>query len=431
MKHLRPIIVMIFFVSSGIIYAQDAIDLSLSRAFAMGLTNRYDAQANKLNIDLANNAVKRSQKEWLPDINVSIDIKYNTQLQTSVIGGFGEIKMGTKNYTGFSLDLTQSIYKPGLNTDIKIAQNAALLEQEKRRENDILIKQSIAKVYLNVILRKVQWNIATEASGRNSEFSAIAEKKFKLGVLLENDYLKSTLYCKNAELSEVKAKHNYDLAMMQLKYQLNIKNSTIIILTDSIENFKKENTNTLSGNYERTELKQLELQYSSNELYFKKCNYYFLPTVSFVANYTTEFQAENYHYSRNGWSPFNYVGIKLNMPIYTGNLKNVNTKTEYRIKMAQTELNIKQKQQEINTEILQYKTELDNAENAIEMSKNNLELAKKVHQSQLNAFQLGTATYSSILDAENSLTTSDQNYIEAVYSYLLSKINYEKVIGKL
>ena len=218
---------------------------------------------------------------------------------------------------------------------------------------------------------------------------------------------------------------------MPLKYQLNIKNSTIIILTDSIENFKKENTNTLSGNYERTELKQLELQYSSNELYFKKCNYYFLPTVSFVANYTTEFQAENYHYSRNGWSPFNYVGIKLNMPIYTGNLKNVNTKTEYRIKMAQTELNIKQKQQEINTEILQYKTELDNAENAIEMSKNNLELAKKVHQSQLNAFQLGTATYSSILDAENSLTTSDQNYIEAVYSYLLSKINYEKVIGKL
>ena len=71
------------------------------------LKNRFDAQANKINVDLANNTVEKSKKEWLPDINATGDIRYNTQLQTMVFpDGFGNgvntvIAMGTKNNTLF------------------------------------------------------------------------------------------------------------------------------------------------------------------------------------------------------------------------------------------------------------------------------------------------------------------------------------------
>ncbi len=433
---MKNIVIAIMFLVSIKVHAQDTIVLSLPQSYELGLKNRFDAQANKINVDLANNTVEKSKKEWLPDINATGDIRYNTQLQTMVFpDGFGNgvstvITMGTKNNTLFALDLTQPIYKPGINTDIKIAKNNALLEQEKNREKNISIKQSIAQAYLNVILKEVQWKSADEVTKRNAEYYSLAEEKYKLGVLLENDYLKSQLDYENAKHSELKTKQNYDLAMMQLKFQLNIDNATTLILSDSIESIQNQEALIEADNVERTELKQLDLQYKSNELNLKKSQYYFLPTISLTANYSTQFQAETFDYKRNEWSPFNYVGVKFSLPI-TGNIKNRNTKNEYRLKMTQTELNLKQKQQEISIEILQYKTELENAEKSIIESKNNLLLSKKVHQSQLNTYRLGTASYSSLLDTESSLETSEQNYIEAVYNFLLARINYEKAIGKL
>ena len=248
--------------------------------------------------------------------------------------------------------------------------------------------------------------------------------------MLENDYLKSQLDYENAKHSELKTKQNYDLAMMQLKFQLNIDNATTLILSDSIESIQNQETSIEADNVERTELKQLDLQYNSDELNLRKSRYYSLPTISLTANYSNQFQAENFNYTQNEWSPFNYVGVKFSLPI-TGNLKNRNTKNEYCLKMTQAKFTLKQKQQEINTEILQYRVELENAEKSIVESKNNLLLSEKVHQSQLNTYRLGTASYSSLLDTECSLVTSEQNYIEAVYNFLLARINYEKAIGKL
>jgi outer membrane protein len=37
--------------------------------------------------------------------------------------------------------------------------------------------------------------------------------------------------------------------------------------------------------------------------------------------------------------------------------------------------------------------------------------------------------YSSLLDTEKTLNTAEQNYIKAMYDYLMAKISYDKALG--
>lgn len=412
--------------------------ISLAQAIALGIENRYDVQANKLNMDLAENQIQKSKKEWLPDISATGDVKYNTQLQTMIfpdVFGTGEessVALGTTNNTLFSLDLNQTIYKPGLKSDIKIAENKMLWEQEKNREQELLMKQQITEAYLNVVLKKEQLRIANDMVERNTKYWALAEEKYLLQSLIENDLLRTKLDYENAKISALESQQNYDLALAQLHYQLNTESATTLILTDSLQSFQNEYTfkqidHTVS---ERTELKQLEFQQQAYALQLQKSKQFSLPTVSFVGNYSTQFQAKNYNYSQNLWSPFNYVGLKVELPI-TGNLKNSNNIKDYQLKQEQTALQTQQKRNDINNEINTCQMSLVNAKNTLNITNNNLILSKQLHQSQQAIYDLGTVTYSSVLDTEKAIKTAEEKYLQAVYKFLIAKVNYDKAIGDL
>ncbi len=418
------------------IMAQDDIQrISLSEALDIGIEKRYDARANKINIDLADNATQRSKLEWLPDITGSGTIKDNTKLQTMIlsdnVNGTTTITIGATNQTVFALDLTQHIYKPGLNTDIRIAGTEALLEKEKNTEKENSIKQSIAAAYLNVILKENQWKSASSIVKRSTQYYLVAEEKYRLMASLENDYIKSKLDYENVKIAEREASQNYQLALTQLKHQLNFPTSANIVLTDSLATFEQEYTyNSEAGIMERTEVKQLILQNQVNKLKLKKSKQYFMPAVSVIANYSTQIQSESFNYFNQRWSPFSYIGLKLSLPVI-GNFRNANMIKENRLKIMQTELQLQQKLLDADNEILKYQTDLVNTQSAIISNRNNLTLSKSLFQNQMNMYKLGTATYSSMLDTESSLNTVDQNYIKAIYNYLMAKINYEISIGKL
>jgi outer membrane protein TolC len=44
---------------------------------------------------------------------------------------------------------------------------------------------------------------------------------------------------------------------------------------------------------------------------------------------------------------------------------------------------------------------------------------------------LGVFRYSDLLDTEKSLSNAEQNYIKAVYDYLIAQLQYEKAVGAL
>lgn len=134
--------------------------LSLTDAVEYAAKNRYDAQADRSVIDLAENAVSKSRNEWIPELTVSGEALYNAQLQTMIFDNGEEFKMGTENLTTLSLNLSQPIFKPGLNTDIKISRAALSVQKEALREKESNIRIYVVEAYLNVILREQQLSLS-------------------------------------------------------------------------------------------------------------------------------------------------------------------------------------------------------------------------------------------------------------------------------
>ncbi len=436
---MKKIISAIFYIISVSLYSQQAnnLNISLQQAIDLGLKNRYDNQSHKYNLAVADNKLNKSKKEWIPDISGSGNMRYSPQIQATYIPGgfFGPnpslVALGAKSTSIFGLDLNQNIFKPAIITDVKIAKNNLKLEQEKNKQDENNIKEQIVLSYLNVLLKKLQAKITADDEQRYKEYEQVAEGKVKLGTLIENDYLKAKLDYENAKVETLKAKQNYDLALDNVKYQINVPVETQLFLSDSINspNFSPDKFATKGDAANRTEIKQLLLMQQGNKLEVSKNRQNAIPSIALFANYSKQFLYNNFDYTlRQWWTPFNYLGLKLSVPI-TSNFKNYNNVQEYKIKSLQTDLDLKQKTADINYEIQKASTELNNALQNMQTTKSNYDLSKIIYENQKQQYNLGSLLYSNLLDTDRSLTTTEQNYIKAVYDYLLANVNYQKAIG--
>lgn len=434
MKNIFAIITLIITTP---VLAQNTLSISRREAINIALKNRYDMQAARYDVMLASNNYNRSKKEWLPDVNASGNIHYNTQLQATLIpAGFGGLTepemlaLGAKDVTILGLSLTQPIYRPGIGTDIKIASNNIDLQKEKTVASEIEIKSKVSRAYLNVLLKRLQYKIAQKDENRYKEYFSLAEAKYNAGELILNDYKHAQLDYNNAKLQTEIVLQNENIAYSDLKYELNIPQETSIILTDTL-NTEQDIALSQPNASDRTEIKQLKLQFAENRLQLQKAKQYTLPTVTLSANYSQQFLSDQFNYNdTKWWAPFSYAALTFSVPI-TGNIKNHNNIKEYKLRMEQADLALKQKITDVNNEIAKATTELGNTRRNVITTKNNYELSNIIYENQKKQYSLGDFKYADLLETERSLSAAEQNYITAIYNYLLAQINYQQAIGRL
>ena len=413
--------------------------LSLNEALETGLKNRYDLLANQVNLALSDNSIQKNRAGWLPDIAASGNVRYNTQLQTTVIpaGLFPgsteaqRIAFGTKNSTVFALDLTQPLYRPQAKIDLAILKNSRALTQEQNGQQQTSVKIRIAEAYLNVLLRELQRTVARADEQRYTAYFAISEGKYKLGTLLESDYLNGRLDLQNSQLTAQKAEQTYRSAQTTLCYELNIPTDTTLVLTDRINPQQVAGYQAETGQNptERTEIRQAWLRQDGYALQSRNVLNALKPTVSFYANYSTQFLQNDFNYFTRPWSPFNYVGLQVRVPL-TGQFTRKTDLNTYQLYQKQTALNLRQIEADIVNEVSKATVELANAARNLRSTRAFLDLSAQLHQLQQEQYRLGTRLYSQVLDTEKSLQTAEQNYLEGAYNYLVTKLNYEKAIGK-
>ena len=431
-------ILVIAAICSNLSAQNDTLKLSLNQAIQLGLANRFDIKGNHLNTDLARNRLTKSNKELLPDLSANGKMVYYGQLQPSIIPagylGFTEpmkIAIGMKNNTSLALDLNYIIYKPGLYTDIKIASNNLLLEEEKNNKTDINIKVEIAEVYDNTLLKSLQYEIAKKNESRYKEYYDLTKGKYSNGAILESDMLLAELDYKNAIAATEKQKQDYILSIENLKYKINIPEQSVVILTDSLHSDEAGIGDVLSADAltKRSEIKQLAIEQGGNELQLKKARQNYFPSLSLFANYTKFYQGPQFDYSNNFyWAPVNYVGVKLSIPI-TGSFKNTNSVKEYKLKLVQTDFALKQKTADIQYEVQESLTRLNNAKQNLVTANDNYLLSQKIYKLKKQQYNSGSFSYEKLLDTEKSLSGTEQEYISAVYSFMIAKISYQKAVG--
>jgi outer membrane protein len=438
----KLIIAILLLVSVQFIWAQDN-GLSLKHAIQTALDNRYDLQIGKVNTQISENEIKKINARDLPQITSDLDWRYNTQLQTNMlpVGVIindptlpdRPVQFGTKFNTALGFNLNQNIFNPVNKGDKKIAQAQIGYDQLSEKVTENQIKLEVTEGYFNVLIWKEKVQLSLDNAQRTQAIYNTAKKQYKNGTITANDLKRYEIDYENANAAYVKDQNSLGLAMNDLWYKIGVEPVESAVLSDTIEQlFLEHSTIGLEGQLlERPELEMEKQQQEIYQQHIKKQNLSYWPTISLTGNYTFQFLHNEYRpFQSEYWFPYNFLGVKASIPIFDGFLKE-RTKNEYRLRIQSSQLNLAKLKMDFGQDSKNAITSFKNAQADITYQQKNLELVNSLYTSDQNKLAKGTITPNDLATTYYTLQQTQNNYLDAMYVYLMAVVQYKQAIGDL
>lgn len=423
----------------GIVSVSLAQKITLEEALKMGLENRIEIKNQNLQVQIAESENQKVRAKWLPQLSGSLDMRWNTQLQTTILpfditgtnpGGTTQAKFGLPFNNTLGVQLDQKIFDASQNTDRKINNLQTENQQNTLEQQKVNIKQTITEAYYLVVFNQERITFAEKQVERNQANFADAETKFKSGTLLQDDFDKFSLDLSNAQISLQKAKQDLELSLDALKYQINSTNN--ITVADKLANILKSMDNQIAASIEqRTEIKAEEISFRLNELNAKKQRIKNLPTLSAYGNYSALQLSNEFNPFKSGtWFPFNYVGLRLNVPLFDGGQARLSAK-DYVVRQQINRNNVEKLKADFDYEAKNAFKQMAQARLDIGETQKNVNLAQQILATNQLRYEKGTLTLSDLKNAEFSLQNAQNNYLSSVYNFLVANVRYKKAVGGL
>jgi outer membrane protein TolC len=157
----------------------------------------------------------------------------------------------------------------------------------------------------------------------------------------------------------------------------------------------------------------------------------YIPTLSLSGSYSKNAQRRSFDFFGKGdWFTTSYIGLNLSIPIFDGFSRDAKIK-KARIDLQTTDNQIDNLKLSIDSEIEQAKTNFKSALSTLDFQKENMKLAETVYNQTKKKFEVGTGSNTEITSAQTDLVTAQTNYINALYTAIIAKVDYLKATGKL
>jgi outer membrane protein TolC len=207
-----------------------------------------------------------------------------------------------------------------------------------------------------------------------------------------------------------------------------------LILTDSVtvESIQQQALTDGAYKYEdRPDYRVLSLSGKLQEYNIRRYKATKLPTASLNAGYSKLSQGNYFNtFTNSPWFSSSYIGVSVNVPIFSGFLKNANIK-QAELELEQTNNTIEylklQIDQDVDSSVNSFNSAITNLNN----QKKNVDLASRVYDLTKKKYESGLASTTDISNAQADLTVAQTSYIVSLYNAVLAKIDYLKAIGKL
>jgi len=413
--------------------------ITLNEAIQKGIENRIELKTQALNIQIASSENNKIKAKWLPQVSANGDIRWNTQLQTTVLPfalpGSSEsqtiVRLGRPFNNTFALQAEQKVYDANKKIDRLVNDTQTDAQKNTLEQQKINLKQSITEAYFLAVFNKEKLRLSEIALQRANAYFEAAKVKFEQGTILKNDLDKFMLDVSNARLTQTKNIQDYELSLVTLQYQLNTNDKaepaedlTFIL---NYSQFVDVQTNT----DKRTEVRAEEINLQLNELNLQKQKTKNLPTVSAYGNYSAFQISDTFNpFATGTWFTANYVGIRANIPIFDGKQTKLSSQ-DFLVRKQINQLNIERLRNDFNYESKSTWNTLQQSKLNLEEAKKNITLAQQILETDKFRFEKGVIIISDLKNSEYSLQNSENQYLSSIYNFLVANVRYKKASGNL
>jgi len=413
--------------------------LNLNEAIQKGLENRLELKVQNLNIQIASNENEKIKARWLPQVSASGDVRWNTQLQTTVLPfalpGSSEtqteIQLGRPFNNTFILQADQKVYDANKKLDRQLNHTQVEVQKNILEQQTINLKQVITEAYFLTIFAKEKLNLSVLALQRANSYLEAGQAKFDQGTILKNDLDKLELEVSNAKLNQTKNQQDYDLSLIALQYQLNtaekIEPSEDLQTIFNSSQIIESQLNT----EKRTEIKTEEFNLRLNELNVQKQKARNRPAVSAYGNYSFFQLSDTFNpFATGTWFPANYIGVRANVPIFDGRQAKLSAQ-DFKVRQQMNTLNIDRLRNDFSYESKSTWNTLQQSKLNLEEAKKNIALAQRILETDKFRFEKGVMLISDLKNTEYSLQNAENQYLSSIYNFLIASVRYKKASGNL
>ncbi|MGZ3881451.1 MAG: TolC family protein, partial [Flavisolibacter sp.] len=332
---------------------------------AVAYARKNNAQVKNALIDILKQ--EKTNKEITasayPQVSSSLNGTGYVKLPTTLLPGefFGQpagthipVKFGTKFNESAAVTLQQLLFDGQVFIGLQ-ARDAAMEFSRKAEEvTEVAIITNVYKVYYQLAASHNQVAILDANIARVDKFLSDTRKSFENGFAEKLDISKLEVQLSNLKTQRQKTQNTINNGFLGLKVLMGMPIQDSLILKEQITETEIRNGVLDASNYnynDRKEYQYAQVGQQLNEFNIRRYQLSKLPTLSMSASYSTNRQGNNFGFG-DPWFKTSYVGLSVNIPIFSGGAKNAKIESA-RLDAKQTQNNIDALKISIDNEVKQ------------------------------------------------------------------------------
>lgn len=386
-----------------------------------------------LDIKSAEYKVKETTGIGLPQISGTAS--FTDYLKTpTVIFGTNKFSIYQPYNAAAGIGISQLLFDGSYLVGLKASRTYKELSQRSFTRSKIDTRVNVTKAYYQVLVSDEQIKLldADLAQLKQQVDQTVAQNK--QGFVEQIDVQRIQVQYNNLQTSKDNTVRLLILNYQMLKFQMGMPITEELSLSDKLEDVPMDPSTADTGDttfyHNRIEYNLEETNVKLNQLDVQNKRAHFMPTLAFVGNSSLSYQSKGLGSLFNTQYPATYVGLSLNVPLYTGG--------QHKYQLRQSEITVQKSKNDLenikngillqaNSARITYLNSLKSLDN----QKQNQQLAQEVLRVSKIKYAQGVGSSIEVTQAQTDLETADNKYIQSLYDTLVSKVDLDKAYAKI
>ena len=346
----------------------------------------------------------------------------------------GGIEVGRLNTLNGGVTAAMPIVNAQLWEGLKVSALDVELAVEKARASRLDMVTQVKNSYFSILLAKEAFNVYKEVYENAVDNYNEAKKKFDAQKVSEFELVRAKTTVANAIPNVYDAESSIVLALWQLKAVLGVDLDMDIDVAGKLEDFSQQMFYDIhqhdDANLDKnTTMKQLAIQTEQLAHNIRIQQFANIPSLAVAFNFSMNTMANDVKFSEFRWTPYSYVGLSLNIPIFAGG-KRYQAIRQAKNQYEQVKLQVDNTERQLKIAIRQSLNTMEMNMKSYYAAQEAVVAAQKAYDIAEAAYKVGRSTLIELNDAQLALTQSQLAQSQAIYSFLSAKTQLEQTLGQ-
>ena len=345
----------------------------------------------------------------------------------------GGIEVGRWNTFSTGVSASLPLVNAQLWKSLEVAGQDVELAVEKARSSRLSMVTQVKQAFFGVLLAKEALKVYQEVYDNALESFTQTERRYQVQKASELDYNRAKSTVQNAIPQVYESANQVALALWQLKAILGMDLDREIDVAGALPDWADEMFYDIHRHddvslEDNSTMRQLAIQAEELANAVKMQKYASLPSLALTFNYSINAMTNDFNFSEYRWSPYSFVGLSLQVPIFAGGRR------YHAVKQAivqQDELRMQREDtgRQLKIAVGRYLSQMETKMKSYQAAQVAEETARKAYGIAAKSYQVGRSTITDLNSAQLALTQAQLAVSQAIYEFVVAKASLEETLG--